>query len=371
MDKTRKKIYSHTNPFFFPFVGSSGKSTLFQQIDNIHGKGLRNNWDTIKKQIRMNLIESMIKLIQQSNALSKKYPECKINFEEKQTEQQLELLISHSKYNKSRDMSQLSTINDDELEDLGKAISFLWSLEGVQATYNLRQYYSLYENIDYFLNKAEEIMNTNYVEPSNEDALKCRIKTTGILEKQYKIEGQKMNLFDVGGQRNERRKWIQLFDGVDVVIFVAALNHYCCVLFEDETTNSMQESLALFDEIINAKWFKLSQMVLFLNKEDIFRQRLKEGISLKVCFGDKWNGSDYNRKAKGEEGKNYFRECYTDALNFILEQYESRNKNLRMDNKIYVHVTNATSKNNVEKVFRDVQTSIIQNSLVGSGFAFA
>lgn len=31
-------------------------------------------------------------------------------------------------------------------------------------------------------------------------------------------------LFDVGGQRNERRKWIHLFEGVTAVIFCAAIS---------------------------------------------------------------------------------------------------------------------------------------------------
>ena len=74
-------------------------------------------------------------------------------------------------------------------------------------------------------------------------------------------------MFDVGGQRNERRKWIHAFDNVQAVVFVAALSEYDQVLFEDETQNRMEEALQLFDQIVNSKWFKTTAMILFLNKK--------------------------------------------------------------------------------------------------------
>lgn len=41
-----------------------------------------------------------------------------------------------------------------------------------------------------------------------------------------KKSGEVYRLFDVGGQRNERRKWIHLFEGVTAVIFCAAISEY-------------------------------------------------------------------------------------------------------------------------------------------------
>jgi len=41
-----------------------------------------------------------------------------------------------------------------------------------------------------------------------------------------KRSGEVYRLFDVGGQRNERRKWIHLFEGVTAVIFCAAISEY-------------------------------------------------------------------------------------------------------------------------------------------------
>ena len=41
-------------------------------------------------------------------------------------------------------------------------------------------------------------------------------------------------MYDVGGQRSERKKWIHCFEGVTAVIFCAALSGYDTVLAEDE-----------------------------------------------------------------------------------------------------------------------------------------
>ena len=65
----------------------------------------------------------------------------------------------------------------------------------------------------------------------------------------------------------------------------------------------MQESLQLFDEIVNAKWFtsKHTQFILFLNKDDLFRIRLRDDrIPLGFCFGDDYQGRNYNDKSDEE-----------------------------------------------------------------------
>ena len=47
-------------------------------------------------------------------------------------------------------------------------------------------------------------------------------------------------LFDVGGQRSERKKWIHCFEDVTAIIFCVAMSEYDQVLHEDETTVSTE-----------------------------------------------------------------------------------------------------------------------------------
>lgn len=58
-------------------------------------------------------------------------------------------------------------------------------------------------------------------------------------------------MFDVGGQRDERRKWIQCFNDVTAIIFVTACSSYNMVLREDPNQNRLRESLDLFKSIWN------------------------------------------------------------------------------------------------------------------------
>jgi len=48
------------------------------------------------------------------------------------------------------------------------------------------------------------------------------------------------------------------------------------VLYEDASTNRLVESLNLFDEMCNSQFFQRTKMMLFLNKRDLFAEKLKK-----------------------------------------------------------------------------------------------
>lgn len=94
-----------------------------------------------------------------------------------------------------------------------------------------------------FFKYLSEIATPDYM-PTDEHILLSRVRTTGIVEETYVIKKHTYVMFDVGGQRNERKKWIHCFDGVNAVIFVAALSEFDQMLFEDEGMNRMVRLLA-------------------------------------------------------------------------------------------------------------------------------
>jgi GTPase SAR1 family protein len=73
------------------------------------------------------------------------------------------------------------------------------------------------------------------------------------------------------------------FTDVAAVLFCVALSEYDLKLFEDNQTRRMDESLKLFREIVNSKWFVDTCIILFLNKCDLFREKIKK-VPITVQF---------------------------------------------------------------------------------------
>lgn len=74
--------------------------------------------------------------------------------------------------------------------------------------------------------------------PTDQDILRSRVKTTGITETTFLIGDLTYKIFDVGGQRSERKKWIHCFENVTALVFLVSLSEYDQMLYEDESVVS-------------------------------------------------------------------------------------------------------------------------------------
>jgi len=106
-----------------------------------------------------------------------------------------------------------------------------------------------------------------------------------------------------------------------------------------------------FHEICMSKWFSKTAIILFLNKDDLFREKLAKGKNISVAFPDYTGDSSY------ETSVAYIRDKFTDVIDPITEE--------RRD--IYCHVTTATDTKNVMVVFDAVRDFIISQALRGCG----
>ena len=70
--------------------------------------------------------------------------------------------------------------------------------------------------------------------PSDQDVLRSRVCTTGMMNTVFGLPSLRLSVFDCGG-RSKRREWVHYFDDVQCIIFVAALSGYDETLFEDRT----------------------------------------------------------------------------------------------------------------------------------------
>ncbi|CAL1261698.1 unnamed protein product [Larinioides sclopetarius] len=126
------------------------------------------------------------------------------------------------------------------------AMKRLWRDKGVQECYNKSNHYQLSDNIAHFLDNLDRLAAYNY-RPSTEDILLTRIKTTGIAQYPMSFNDVNFRIFDVGGQRAERKKWSKCFDNdVSAIIFCTAISEYDQTLSEDDKTNRLVDSFNVF-----------------------------------------------------------------------------------------------------------------------------
>ncbi|KAM9855377.1 guanine nucleotide-binding protein G(i) subunit alpha isoform 1-T3 [Aulostomus maculatus] len=312
-------------------AGESGKSTLVKQMKIIHEDGYtEDECNQYKVVVYSNTIQSIMAIIRAMGRL-------KIDFGDA------------ARVDDARQLFALASTAEEGVmsAELTGVIQRLWKDGGVQACFDRSREYQLNDSAAYYLNDLDRICQQDYV-PTQQDVLRTRVKTTGIVETQFTIKDFFFKLFDVGGQRSERKKWIHCFEEVTAIIFCVALSDYDLVLAEDEEMNRMQESMKLFDSICNNKWFRNTAIILFLNKKDLFEEKVSRS-PLTICYPSYTGGHSY------EETTTYIR-C----------QFEDLNK--RKDIKdIYTHFTCATDTKNIQFVFDAVTDVIIKSNLTDIG----
>ncbi|XP_052840466.1 G protein alpha q subunit-like isoform X2 [Drosophila gunungcola] len=306
--------------------GESGKSTFIKQMRIIHAKGFSpKETRGYIKLVYQNIFMAMQSMIKAMDKLDISYGH----------EDHIELayLVMSIPYEK------VETFEDPYVT----AIKRLWGDAGIQKCYDRRSEYQLTDSTEYFLNDIARIENVFYL-PTEQDILRVRVATVEILEYQFNLDGLMIRMYDVAGQRSQRNKWIHCFSDVTSIIFLAALSEFDQMLAEDDSVNRMKESKALFDTIVKYKWFLKTPVILFLNKKDLFEQKIMTKDL--VDYFPEYDGPKKDAIA---------------ARSFILEMFES--VKIDEDEKIYSHFTCATNKENISFVFAAVKDTIVQMHL--------
>jgi len=307
-------------------TGESGKSTFIKQMRIIHGAGYSDD----DKRGYIKLVYQNIFMAMQSMIDAMKLLE--ITYGNSQC-------IDHADLVKSKVYENVSTFE----EPFVTAIKTLWNDTGIQSCYDRRREYQLTDSAKYYLSSLDRIAGPGYL-PTEQDVLRARAPTTGILEYPFDLEEIRFRMVDVGGQRSERRKWIHCFENVTSIIFLVALSEYDQILFESNNENRMEESKALFKTIITYPWFQNSSIILFLNKKDLLEEKIMH--SHLVDYFPEFRGEKHDDKA---------------ARQFVLEMYLAQNPD--PERACYSHFTCATDTENIKLVFCAVKDTLLQNAL--------
>lgn len=102
----------------------------------------------------------------------------------------------------------------------------------------------------------------------------------------------------------------------------------------------------LFESIANSKYFERSGLVLFLNKMDLFTEKVSSGRANIVDFFPDYPGS----RRDADAGVKFFADKFRNVIRDPAKE-------------VYVHYTNATDTNLLLKTMKSVQDMIVQRNL--------
>ncbi|XP_003742733.1 guanine nucleotide-binding protein subunit alpha-11 [Galendromus occidentalis] len=311
-------------------TGESGKSTFIKQMRIIHGRGYtEKDRAQFARIVYQNIFMAMQSLIDAMKLLG----------------------IQYAARERLADANLISAIEYRTVSTFGEpyvqALKKLWDDPGIKECYARRREFQLTDSAKYFLSNVDRFAAEDFL-PNQEDVLRVRVPTTGVVDYTFEINSHRFRMVDVGGQRSERHRWIHCFSNVTSIVFLVAVSEYDQVLLEKDNVNRMEESLALFKLIISYKWFQNASMILFLNKKDLLEEKIANS-----------HLADYFPEYTGPKADAY------QARQFILDMFLAVNEGEfgMKPRQIYSHFTCATDTNNIRFVFDSVKNTLIQNNI--------
>jgi len=257
-------------------TGDSGKSTFIKQIHLICNKEFSDlDFRTGKRVVQDSLIMN-IKTLAYAFTHDERFATCEEDIQSLAKFVTTETELYHPKWT--------------------EAINTLWKHPVVLDIFSRKLELCLATdtNAKYFLDAADRILASEYT-PTTDDLLHVRLKTTGVREQEFANPNEKLTvkIIDVGGQRSERRKWLNHFDNVDLIVYFSAVDGYAMRMAEFDA-NRFDDDIRLFKSLMDLVGTK--NWLFLQNKVDLFPDVLKKrpmNLSFPEIPADKATDPDY------------------------------------------------------------------------------
>ncbi|KAG5650297.1 hypothetical protein H0H81_012716 [Sphagnurus paluster] len=242
----------------------------------------------------------------------------------------------------------------------------LWEDSVVRAVLR-RRGVRMEDEAGFFLNDLDRIARRTY-EPTDDDIVRARLRTLGIQEYRIRFDGggaggflesaaltgdfgHEWILYDVGGSRTARNAWLPYFEAVNAIIF--PISCFDERLREDPSVNRLEDSFLLWRTICASPILAKSTIILFLNKCDLLKRKLRSGAMVKKylpSFGERANELGVVVK--------YLKEKFKDIL-------KQQSPEPRVS---YFYATSVTDTKSTATTLRTVRDSILREHLKSADF---
>ncbi|KAJ6502886.1 guanine nucleotide binding protein, alpha subunit [Mycena vitilis] len=214
----------------------------------------------------------------------------------------------------------------------------------------------LQEAAGFFLDELDLVISPNYI-PTDDHILRARLKTLGVSEHRMQLSDpsggavREFRIFDVGGERVQRPKWIPYFDDMSCIIFLAPISAFDQKLDEEPGINRLADSFELWKRIASSKLLQKTSLILFLNKVDILRAKLKSGIQFTDYV------ASYGRRPND----------FDSASRYMEKKFRGILKDVSpVPRMFYCHLTNAIDAKATRFVLAGIKDRLIRSNLTDS-----
>ncbi|KAL5514345.1 hypothetical protein ACEPAG_2433 [Sanghuangporus baumii] len=241
------------------------------------------------------------------------------------------------------------------IQVFGEDIEKLWRNEDVQRLLK-RKNIRLENRPGFFLNDVLRITAFDYM-PTTSDILRARLQTTGVEEHRLILEtgtdaGKEWIIYDVGGFRSQRAAWAPFFDTVNAIIFLAPISAFDEWLVEDPSVNRLEDTFHLWREICANRLIASVEFILFLNKYDALRAKIRSGIRF----------SDYVVNYDDQDGAQNDAES---IVRYMLATFNVAHKKLSpKPRKLRAYLTSVIDSRATSKVVTHISEQVLISNLV-------
>ncbi|CAK9290263.1 unnamed protein product [Gordionus sp. m RMFG-2023] len=398
--EAKSKKYKRQIKLLLLGPGESGKSTFMKQMKIINGIEFNTkDIDEYRSTIYHNIIKGAKLFLDLRRKLN-------IPWEHKMNEVSSQTILN---------FDNLVDINEEMFVNLIIIIKKIWQDNAIMHIFEYKTQYQMNDGIVYFMENLDRIARHGYV-PTNDDILHCRKATKCIVEHVIDIHGHPFRFVDVGGQRSQRQKWVQCFEGVTSIIFIidsssifqSALigdnnNGDSCPITNvkqlEKTNNDvnqvpksfdghkrtsysgnlplskMDEARAIFETIVNNRFFSSVSIILFLNKTDLLKRNIllqqnqvSSASADKLINNDHLDNGHVGNGAIIAGGDSVEERCDQETegrLRNIQKSILDSFLSVRRDKErpLFHHHTTAIDTHNIERVFNAVKNTILDKNL--------